>query len=332
MSMSSALGELAADASLERNAFLATAGDQLRRFLAANKDRIKDIGGLVLIDDDPDYLSVAPDGSFRSRTRYQDEVTGEWNSETEIIESAAELVEIYNPADVLAAFAEAAREQAGLPAEPTATDDLMDAAGIAPEETVGVGVGEDEFADEGYAAAADEWAKGQAEEGPPATPEDAARRLYDLALTFQERSQHSEARLVEQFETTVQDLAPIVGDLMILDDEDERLWLKRNGRFEAEVVPERDPDNPDDREGDWRRLETPDLLVEFYDPTDVFGDLAEAVADSFPAVAGDEEVDEDADPFEDDDEADDEAEEVAEDVAEDAEDAAEAEDGDDAKP
>ena len=303
MSMGSALGELAADASLERNAFLATAGDQLRRFLAANKDRIKEIGGLVLIDDDPDYLSVAPDGSFRSRTRYQDEVTGEWNSETEIIESAAELVEIYNPADVLAAFAEAAREQAGLPAEPTATDDLMDAAGIAPEETVGVGVGEDEFADAGYAAAADDWARGQAEEGPPTSPEDAARRLYDLALTFQERSQHSEARLVEQFETTVQDLAPIVGDLMILDDEDERLWLKRNGRFEAEVVPELDPDNPDDREGDWRRLETPDSLVEFYDPTDVFGDLAEALVDSFPAVAADEEVDEDADPFEEDDDA-----------------------------
>jgi len=277
MSTSSSLGELAADASLERNAFLATAGDQLRRFLAANKDRIKEIGGLVLIDDDPDYLSVAPDGSFRSRTRYQDEVTGEWNSETEIIESAAELVEIYNPADVLAAFAEAAREQAGLPPEPTATDDLMDAAGISPEETVGVGVGEDELADAGYAAAADDWARAQAEEGPPATAEDAARRLYDLALTFQERSQHSEARLVEQFETAVQDLAPVVGDLMILDDEDERLWLKRNGRFEAEVVPELDPDNPDDQEGDWRRLETPDTLVEFYDPTDVFGDLAEAL-------------------------------------------------------
>ena len=80
MSMSSALGELAADASLERNAFLATAGEQLRKFLAANKDRIKEIGGLVLIDDDPDYLSVAPDGSFRSRTRYQDEITGEWHA------------------------------------------------------------------------------------------------------------------------------------------------------------------------------------------------------------------------------------------------------------
>ena len=99
-SMSSALGELAADASIERNRFLASAGDQLRRFLNANRDRIKEIGGMVLIDDDPDYLSVAPDGSFRSRTRYQDEVTGEWHSETEVIESAAELVEIYNPAEV----------------------------------------------------------------------------------------------------------------------------------------------------------------------------------------------------------------------------------------
>jgi hypothetical protein len=305
MSMSSALGELAADASLERNAFLATAGEQLRKFLAANKDRIKEIGGLVLIDDDPDYLSVAPDGSFRSRTRYQDEITGEWNSETEIIESAAELVEIYNPAEVLAAFAEAARAQAGLPDEPTATDDLMDAAGIAPEETVGVGVGEDEFADDGYAAAADDWARGQAAQGAPTSAEDAARRLYDLALTFQERSQHSEARLIEQFETTVQDIAPVMGDLMILDDEDERLWLKRNGRFEAEVVPERDPDNPDDREGDWRRLETPDTVVEFYDPTDVFGDLAEALADSFPGVAEDEDEDEDADPFADEDDEDD---------------------------
>jgi hypothetical protein len=304
--ISGALGELAADASMERTAFLASAGDQLKRFLNANRGRIKEIGGLILIDDDPDYLSVAPDGSFRSRTRYQDEITGEWHSETEVIESAAELVELYNPAEVLAAFAEAAREQAGLPPEPTATDDLMEVAGIAPDETVGVGVGTDEYADEGYAAAADQWAMGQSADGPPSDAEDAARRLYDLALTFQERSQHSEARLIEQFEGAAQELAPVVGDLMILDDEDERLWFKRNGRFEAEVVPERDPEDTSAPEGDWRRLEGPDSLVEFYDPTDVFGDLAEALADSFPSVAEDE----------DDLEADEEAEAVAEDEAE----------------
>lgn len=286
--MSSALGEIAADASLERTSFLAQAGDQLKRFLDANRARIKDAGGLVLIDDEPDYLSVAPDGTFRSRTRYEDEVTGEWRSETEVIESAAELVELYNPAEVFAAFAEAAREQAGLPGEPTGAEDLMEVAGIAPDETVGVGVGGDTVADEGYAAAADDWARGQADAGEPRNEEDAARRIYDLALTFQERSQHTEARLLEQFESVVQELAPYLGDLMVLDDEDERLWLKRNGRFEAEVVPEHETED-DPAEGDWKRLSSPDELVEFYDPTDVFGDLAEALAESFPVILGDDE-------------------------------------------
>jgi hypothetical protein len=291
--MSSALGEIASDASLERTSFLAQSGEQLKRFLDANKARIKEIGGLVLIDDDPDYLSLAPDGSFRSRTRYQDDVTGEWKSETEVIESAAELVELYNPAEIYAAFAEAAREQAGLPAEPSATGDLMETAGIAPDETVGVGVGEDEVADEGYAGAADQWARAQDVQGEPVDADDAARRVYDLALTFQERSQHSEARLIEQFETLAQDLAPHLGDMMVLDDDDERLWLKRNGHFEAEVVPERESDD-DAAEGSWKRLSSPDDLVEFYDPTDVFGDLAEALAETYPQIT-DEDEEDDAD-------------------------------------
>jgi hypothetical protein len=96
------LGELAADAALERTDFIISAADQLRRFLEANKERIAELGGLVLIDEEPDYLSVAPDGSFRSRTRYLDEATGQWVSETEVIDSPAELVELYNPADIYA--------------------------------------------------------------------------------------------------------------------------------------------------------------------------------------------------------------------------------------
>jgi hypothetical protein len=290
--MSSALGEIATEAALERTSFLSAAGKQLHDFLQANKQRIKDAGGLVLIDDDPDYLSVAPDGSFRSRTRYQDEVTGEWRSETEVIDTAAELVELYNPAEIFSAFAEAAREQAGLPEEPTAAEDLMDVAGIAPDETVGVGVGGTGVTEEGYAQAADEWAASQSAKAAPADADEAAGRLYDLALTFQERSQHTEARLLEQFETLVADLSPFVGDLMVLDDEDERLWLKRNGHFEAEVVPE--PDEDGVREGSWKRLSSPDDMVEFYDPTDVFGDLAEAIAESFPHVTGDADSDSEA--------------------------------------
>jgi hypothetical protein len=289
----SALGEIATEAALERTSFLAQAGKQLHDFLESNKQRIKDSGGLVLIDEDPDYLSVAPDGSFRSRTRYQDDVTHEWKSETEVIDTAAELVELYNPAEIFAAFAEAAREQAGLPEEPTAAEDLRESAGLAPDEMVDVGVGGTTLAEEGYAKAADEWAASNSAQAEPANEEEAATRLYDLALTFQERSQHTEARLIEQFETLVKDLSPFVGDLMILDDDDERLWLKRNGHFEAEVVPEADENGG--KEGDWKRLSSPDDMVEFYDPTDVFGDLAEALAESFPHVTGNADADTDTD-------------------------------------
>ncbi len=265
------LGELAADAALERTDFLVTAADQLRRFLEANAARIRDLGGLTLIDDDPEYLSVAPDLTFRSRSRYLDDETGEWVSETEVIESAAELVELYNPADVYAAFAEAAREAAGLAPEPTAAEGLFESAGIAPDETVRLD-GQDV-----YAAAADSWAAGQGD-GEATDEESAAHRLYDLALTFQERSQASEARLIEEFETAAGKLTAKLGDFIVVDDDDERLTLQASGDFKAEVVPE-------DADGEWRTLTTAEELVEFYDPTDVFGDLADALAEAFPSVA-----------------------------------------------
>jgi hypothetical protein len=280
------LGELAADAALERGDFLVQATEQLRKFLDANSGRIRELGGLTLIDDDPDYLSIAPDLTFRSRSRYLDEDTGEWVSETEIIESAAELVELYNPADVYQAFAEAARTAAGLAPEPTAVDDLMDTAGISPEETFRVG------GDSAYAEAADAWAAGEDE---PDDEEEAAARLYDLALTYQERSQQSEAELIEAFETEVNRLTAKLGDVIIVDDEDERLTLEASGNFKGEVVPE-------EASGEWKTLSTPEDLVEFYDPTDVFGDLAEALAEAFPSVAGEAEADEDAEGDEDDDE------------------------------
>ncbi len=264
------LGELARDAALEQSDFLVRSAEQLEKFIKRNSDRIAELGGMTLIDDEPDYLSVAPDLTFRSRARYLDEETGEWQSETEVIESAAELVELYNPADIYEAFAEAAREAAGLATEPTAADEMLSAAGIGPEETLAP------EADKAYAAAADEWAAGQPLE---ADDEDtAAHRLYDLALSFQERSQLSEAHLVEQFEMAASALAGQLGDLIVIDDDDERLTLTASGHLQAEVVPE-------GNEGAWRKLTTPEELVEFYDPTDVFGDVADAIAEAYPDVA-----------------------------------------------
>jgi hypothetical protein len=265
------LGEIASDAALERGDFLVQSTEQLRKFLDRHKERIAAFGGLTLIDEEPDYLSIAPDMTFRSRSRFQDELTGEWVSETEVIESAAELIELYNPADLYAAFGDAAREAAGLGSEPTAEGDLLDAAGISPEETIALG-------EDPYAAAADSWAAGQAPSLDMSDDEAAARRLYDLALEYQERSQRSEGRLLADFEVAAASASSLIGDLIIVDDDDERLILGATGEFRAEVIPE-------EADGEWRNLSGPEELVEFYDPTDVFGDLADALAEAFPAVA-----------------------------------------------
>jgi hypothetical protein len=265
------LGEIAADAALERSDFLVQSTDQLRRFLERHKERIAAYGGLTLIDEEPDYLAIAPDSTFRSRSRYLDDLTGDWVSETEVIETAAELVELYNPADIFGAFSEAAREAAGFGGEPTGTDDMLDAAGISPEETVSLG-------EDPYAGAADSWAAGQPAEVEVDDDDAAARRLYDLALEYQERSQRTEARLLDDFEVAAATASNVIGDLVIVDDDDERLVLARSGAFRAEVVPE-------EAAGTWRTLTGPDELVEYYDPTDVFGDLADALAEAYPAVA-----------------------------------------------
>jgi hypothetical protein len=267
------LGELAAEAAMERSDFIVQATEQLRTFLDHHRERIATLGGLTLIDEEPDYLAIAADCTFRSRSRYQNEITGEWVSETEIIESASELIELYNPADIYAAFAEAAREAAGLAAEPTGEADVLEAAGISIEETLPVG-------EDPYAAAADSWAASSSQALPLDADDDeaAAHRLYDLALEFQERSQRNESHLLEEFEAAAAGLSTVLGELIIVDDDDERLTLTGSGIFRAEVVPE-------DADGEWRTLTSADELVEFYDPTDVFGDLADSIAEAFPSVA-----------------------------------------------
>jgi hypothetical protein len=306
------LSELASDAGLERTDFVVQATEQLAKFLDRNRDRISQLGGLTLIDDDPDYLSVAPDCTFRVRSRYEDADTGEWVSDTEIVETASELIELFNPAEIYAAFTEAAREAAGLPAEPTAADELMGAAGISPEETVAID------ADAGYVGAAEQWAAGRAPVLDADDEESAALALFNLALDFQERSQQSESSLIDQFEEAAARVTERLGDLIIVDDDDERLVLGGNGRFRAEVLPE-------DGDGAWRHLSAPDDIVEFYDPTDIFGDLADALAEAFPAIAPDAEDGDEAD--DEDEDGDDDAEDV-EDI-EDVEDApAEDKDGD----
>ena len=267
----SLLDDLAVDANRRRDDFLADAGRQFLRFLEANKSRLKDLGGLVLIDDEPDYLFVSEEGTFRSRTRYQDE-DGEWVAETEDIEHPAELIEIYNPAELYAAFVDAAEAEA---AEEAAPEDGDEDEAETVEEDVEAESAEDL---EEEPELEEDWTTPVP---APATSDEAARLLYDLALTFQERSQLREAQLLDDFGVASGQLAGVVGDAKIVEDEDERIWFRASGEFEGEVVPEEDEDgNPV-----WQSLTSPDQFVQFYDPTDLFGDLAEALAEQYPHVA-----------------------------------------------
>lgn len=291
------LADMARDADIERTDFLARAGEQLERFMSSHQHRIQQLGGLVLIDDDPEYLAVAPDGTFRSRSRVFDEARGEWFSETEIIETAAELAEIYNPADILQAFAEAEVADVGMAGEADAeADDAGDAEG-----------GDDDGAADPYAAAADQWAAGQPEVREARDEDSAALALYELALDYQDRSQRTEAGLISSFEAAATGVLGYVGNLEIVEDDDEQLSIGAGG-FKGRVIPEGGTD--------WQDISSPDQIVRYYDPTDIFGDLAEALVDAYPAVAGalepgEAEAGEEAGDAVDDDEADDDADDDA---------------------
>ena len=252
-----ALADMARDAEIERSDFLVRAGEQLERFMAAHEGKIRDLGGLLLIDDDPEYLAVAPDGTFRSRSRVFDEASAQWISETEVIETAAELAELYNPADILQAFADSQAEDAGI--EERAGEEVAAAADGAL-----------------YAEAADQWAAGQPEVREAKDEPSAALALYELALDFQDRSQRTEAGLIEQFENAAAGVLGMVGTFVIVDDDDEHLSLAVGG-FRGRVIPE--------GETAWEDISSPDQIVRYYDPTDVFGDLAEAIADTYPSVS-----------------------------------------------
>src|SRR5439155_27256699 len=154
----SLLADMAREASLERSDFLVRAGEQLQRFMSAHANRIRSLGGLILIDDADEYLAVAPDGTFRSRSRVYDDAKGEWVNETEVIETAAELAELYNPADIFQAFADAEDADVGAGAGAVIADGEVGAGAETADDAAGA-------ADAGaaglYAGAADTWAAGQ---------------------------------------------------------------------------------------------------------------------------------------------------------------------------
>jgi hypothetical protein len=113
-------------------------------------------------------------------------------------------------------------------------------------------------------------------DGPGPADVAPAAILYDLALEYSERAQRAEAALVAAFAAEAAALVAETGPITVDDDDDEQLELRADGVFMGAVL--------DSDSGDWVAIETPEDVVRYYDPTDVFLDLAAAIAESFPGV------------------------------------------------
>ncbi len=259
-----ALRELAAEAELERRDFLYEATEQIRRFLDQNKDRLREIGPIKLVDNEQDYLLYHPiDETWTTRLTYQDPADSEWYDEEQIVDTISELIELYNPADIFSWLIEAARDAPG---------HLVSADELAKEEELVEG------------ATPDDW---QSELPPPQQETLAAQRLWQLADAYRAQLGTAQAQLLREFTSNAEEVLRRTGDLPLLDEEEDMLILRADGRFETSLDLS---DRPQDvvAGAEARRpglfVTEAKTIAAFYDPADVLHWVTEALAERYPAV------------------------------------------------
>ena len=257
-----ALRELAIEAELERRDFLYEATEQLRRFLDANRDRLREIGPIKLVDDEQDYLLYHPvDQTWTTRLTYQDPADNEWYDQEQLVETISELVELYNPADIFSWLMDAARDA---PAHLVAADELA-----REEELVEV---------------AEDW---QAELPPGQQETLAAQRLWQLADAYRTQLANAQGQILREFSSNAEEVLRRTGDLALLDEPEEVLILRADGRFETSLDLS---DRPEEVLGavEARRaglsVTEAKAIAGFYDPADVLHWVTEALAERYPAV------------------------------------------------
>jgi len=259
-----ALRELAAEADLERRDFLYEATEQLRRFLDQNRERLREVGPIKLVDNEQDYLLYHPvDQTWTTRLTYQDPADSEWYDEEQLVDSVSELLELYNPADIFSWLIEAARDA---PAHLIAADELAH-----QEELV-----------EG--SAADDW-----QAGLPSPQQEtlAAQRLWQLADAYRSQLGAAQAQLLREFTANAEEVLRRTGDLPLLDEEEDMLILRADGRFETSLdLSDRPEDVVGSAEARREGLSVTEAktIAAFYDPADVLHWVTEALSERYPAV------------------------------------------------
>ena len=258
-----ALRELAAEADLERRDFVYEATEQIRRFLESNRERLREIGPIKLVDDDQDYLLYHPvDETWTTRLTYQDPADNEWYDQEQLVDTISELVELYNPADIFAWLIEASRDA---PGHLVAADELE------REETL-VEPGEED------------WQSGL----PPTQQETlAAQRLWQLADAYRAQLATTQAPQLREFSANAEEVLRRTGELVLLDEPDDVLVLRADGRFETsldlsdrprDVLPDVEPRRP------GLVVTEAKTIAAFYDPSDVLHWVTESLAERYPAV------------------------------------------------
>jgi hypothetical protein len=261
----SALRQLAAEAELERRDFLYEATEQLRRFIDANRGRLREIGPLKLVDDEQDYLVYHPvDETWTTRLTYQDPADGEWYDEEQLVDAFSEVCELYNPADIYGWFMEAAQDPIG---HLVAADQLRD-----------------EEALEAYAAEEPTWEHALL---PRQQETLAAQRLWQLADTYRSQIQSQQKQVLREFVVNAEEVLRHTGDLLLLDEAEDALLLRSDGRFETSL------DLSDLPAGSAHPLEPhrsgltvteARVVADYYDPSDVLTWITEALSERYPGV------------------------------------------------
>jgi hypothetical protein len=263
-----ALRELASEAELERRDFLYEATEQLRRFLDANRERLREIGPIVLVDDEQDHLVYHPeDETWTTRLTYQDPADHEWYDEEQVVEAVSEVIELYNPADVFAWLVDAARDPAG---------HLVPADELEKHETPPPAEAEED--------GEDDWQRGL----PPAQRETlAAQRLWQLADAYRSQISAQQTQILREFVANAEEVLGITGDLSLAEDADDTLVLRADGRFETSLDMSELPSGSAARDEPHQAgLTVVDArtVAEFYDPADVLSWVTDALTDRYPHV------------------------------------------------
>jgi hypothetical protein len=258
-----ALREVAGEAELERRDFLYEATEQLRRFLDSNRERLREIGRIKLVDDEQDYLLYHPvDDTWTTRLTYQDPADSEWYDQEQVVETISELVELYNPADIFAWLIEASRD---------APAHLMPADELAREEELVEGTGDDWQADL-----------------PPSQQETlAAQRLWQLADAYRTQLATAQAQHLREFSANAEEVLRRTGDLTLLDEPEDMLILRADGRYETSLdLSDRPQEVVTTAEARRAGLAVTEArtIAAFYDPADVLHWVTEALAERYPAV------------------------------------------------